>query len=81
MCDGCDAFFRDKKGVIRAAAVANVNRFTQVSDLISDIQYRVLPWKPRTDDYIGVSDGFLFDVYSISNYIFCSFDLSSLESF
>ena len=62
MCDGCDAFFRDKKGVIRAAAVANVNRFTQVSDLISDIQYRVLKWKRRTDDYMRVSDGFFYTV-------------------
>ena len=62
MCDGCDAFFRSKRGVIRAAAVANVNRFTEVSDLISDIQYRVLQWKRRTDDFMLVSNGFFYTV-------------------
>ena len=62
MCDGCDTFFRSKRGVIRAAAVNNVNKFTQVSDLISDIQYRVLQWKRRTDDYMQVSNGFFYTI-------------------
>ena len=37
MCDGCQSFFSSKKGVIRAAAVSEANRFTEIEDLISDI--------------------------------------------
>ena len=62
MCDGCDAFFRSKKGVIRAAASTNVNRFTDVSELISDINFRVLRWKQRTEDFMEVKNSFFYTV-------------------
>ena len=61
MCDGCDAFFRSKKGVSRAAATTNVNRFTDVSELISDINFRVLRWKQRTEDH-GSKNSFFYTV-------------------
>jgi len=40
MCDGCNDFFRSKRGVIRAAAAAQASRFVLVDDLICDIYYR-----------------------------------------
>ena len=62
MCEGCDAFFRSKEGVIRAAALSKVNRFTDLSDLISDINYRVLRWKQRTEDFMQVKKSFFYTV-------------------
>jgi RNA polymerase sigma factor (sigma-70 family) len=62
MCDGCEPFFQRKKGVIRAAAVAESNRFIDVEDLISDIYFRVLQWKQRTDSYLDVSNGLFYTV-------------------
>ena len=62
MCDGCQTFFKSKKGVIRAAAAAEANRFTEIDDLISDIYLRVLQWKRRTDDYISVKNGLFYTI-------------------
>lgn len=62
MCDGCQTFFENKKGVIRAAAAAEANRFTEIDDLVSDIYLRVLQWKRRTDDYISVKNGLFYTI-------------------
>ena len=62
MCDGCQSFFSSKKGVIRAAAVSEANRFIEIEDLISDIYLRVLQWKQRTEDYISVPNSLFYTV-------------------
>ena len=62
MCDGCNDFFRSKRGVIRAAAAAQASRFVLVDDLICDIYYRTLRWKRQTDDYMSASNAFFYTV-------------------
>ena len=62
MCDGCNEFFRSKRGVIRAAAAAQASRFVLVDDLICDIYYRVLRWKRKTDEYMTASNAFFYTV-------------------
>lgn len=62
MCDGCNDFFRSKRGVIRAAAAAQANRFVVVDDLICDIYYRTLKWKRQTDEYMKATDAFFYTV-------------------
>ena len=59
---GLRCVFRSKEGVIRAAALSKVNRFTDLSDLISDINYRVLRWKQRTEDFMHVKKSFFYTV-------------------
>ena len=62
MCDGCNDFFRNKRGVIRAAAAAQASRFVLVDDLICDIYYRTLRWKRQTGDYMSASNAFFYTV-------------------
>ena len=62
MCDGCNDFFRSKRGVIRAAAAAQASRFVLVDDLICDIYYRTLRWKRQTGDYMSASNAFFYTV-------------------
>lgn len=62
MCEGCENFFRRKKGVIRAAAAARASRFVNVDDLMSDIYFRTLRWKQNNPDYEKVSKGFFYSV-------------------
>lgn len=64
MCDGCEKFFSDRHGIIKAAAIKHSSRFVEYADLSQTIYLKMLEWKKRQEQPNEVSNNFLYTVAS-----------------
>ena len=49
MCEGCGEFFKNKHGIIKAAAMKYASRFVEYVDLAQIVYLKILEWKQGQD--------------------------------
>ena len=64
MCEGCGRFFKNKHGIIKAAAMKHASRFVEYVDLAQIVYLKILEWKQGQDRPDEVANNFLYTIAS-----------------